>query len=32
MSNGEIEKGHESIVQVIPDRGEILVSNTKDIG
>lgn len=32
LSSREIEHKNESIVDVIPDRGEIVVHNTKDIG
>lgn len=32
LSSTEIEHKNESIVNVIPDRGEIIVTNTKDAG
>jgi len=32
LSSNELKKNFESIVDVIPERGEIIVHNKKDVG
>lgn len=32
MSQNEVEAGYETIVHIKPERGEVLVTNTKDVG
>ncbi len=32
MSSNEVEAGYETIVNINPERGEVVVTNTKEVG
>lgn len=32
MSSDEVQAGYETIVHIKPERGEVIVTNTKDVG